>query len=89
MSRGARAQVPKDMIPEFGPIMGSQGFPGGLDGKKSACSAGDKRDMGLIPGSGRSPAGGHGNPLQCSYLENSMGRDAWQAIVHEVTMSWK
>ena len=42
MSRGARAQVPKDMIPEFGPIMGSQGFPGGLDGKKSACSAGDQ-----------------------------------------------
>ena len=40
--RGARAQVPKDMILEFGPIMGNQGFPGGLDGKKSACSAGDQ-----------------------------------------------
>ena len=44
------------------------GFPGGSDGKASACSAGD---LGLIPGLGRSPGEGNGNPLQYSYLENS------------------
>ena len=43
------------------------GFPGGSDGKESACNAGD---LGSIPGLGRSPGGGHGNPLQCSCLEN-------------------
>ena len=46
------------------------GFPGGSDGKESACNAGD---LGLIPGLGRSP-GGHGNPLQYSCLENSHGQ---------------
>ena len=44
-----------------------KGFPGGSDGKESACSAGD---LGSIPGLGRSPGGGHGNPLQYSCLEN-------------------
>ena len=43
------------------------GFPGGSDGKESACNVGD---LGLIPGLGRSPGGGHGNPLQYSCLEN-------------------
>ena len=52
------------------------GFPGDSDGKASACSAGD---LGLIPGLGRSPGGGHGNPLQYSCLENPMDRGAWQA----------
>ena len=52
----------------------SQGFPGGSDGKVSACGAGD---LGLMPGSGRSPGEGNGNPLQDSYLENSMDRGAW------------
>ena len=42
-------------------------------------------DVGLIPGSGRSPGGGNGNPLQYSCLENSMDRGAWQAIVHGIT----
>ena len=60
-------------------------FPGGSDGKESACNSGDP---GLIPGSGRSPGEGHGNPLQYSCLENSMDRGAWQAIVHGVTKSW-
>ena len=50
------------------------GFPGGSDGKESACNAGD---LGMIPGLGRSPGGGHGNPLQYSYMENSMDRGAW------------
>ena len=47
------------------------GFPGGLDGKDSTCSAGD---LGLIPGLGRSPGGGHGNSLQYSCLENPHGQ---------------
>ena len=50
-------------------------------------SAGDLRDMGLIPGTGRSPRGGNGNPLQCSCLGNTMDRGAWQAIVHRVAKS--
>ena len=45
------------------------------------------RDMGSIPGSGRSPGGGHGNPLSYSCLENPMDRGAWQATVHRVTQS--
>ena len=51
----------------------TMGFPGGSDGKESACSAGD---WGSIPGSGRSPGGGNGNPLQCSCLENTVGGGA-------------
>ena len=60
------------------------GFLGGSDGKESSCNA---RDPGLIPGSGRFPGEGNGYPLQCSCLENSMGRGAWQTIVHEVAES--
>ena len=59
-------------------------FPGGSDGKESACNAGD---LGLIPGSGRSPGEGNGNPLQCSSLENSTDRGAWRVIVDGVTRS--
>ena len=62
------------------------GFPI-KDGLLPACSAGAKGDMGSIPGLGRSPGGGHGNPLQCSSLENPMDRGAWWAIVHRVTKS--
>ena len=54
-------------------------FPGGSDGKESACNAGD---LGLIPGLGRSPGERHGNPLQYSCLEYSMDRGAAWAIVH-------
>ena len=50
--------------------------------------AGNIRDMGFIPGSGRSLGEGNGNPLQYSYLENPMDRGAWRAIVHRVTKSW-
>ena len=56
--------------------------------KNPPANAGDKRDAGLIPRSGRSPEGGHDNPLQYSCLENPMDRGAWQATVHRVTMSW-
>ena len=49
--------------------------------KKLLANAGDIRDIGSIPGSGRTPGGGHGNPLQDSCLENPMDREAWRAIV--------
>ena len=59
-------------------------FPGGSDDKESACNVGD---LGSIPGLGGSPGGGHGFPLQYSYLENPMDKGAWRATVHEVTKS--
>ena len=59
-------------------------FPSGSDGKESICNAGD---LGSIPGSGRSPGEGNGNPLQYSCLENLMDRGAWWATVHGVTKS--
>ena len=57
-----------------------EGFPGGSDGKQSACNAGD---LGSVPGSGRSPGEGNGYPLQYSCLENPMDREVWRATVHE------
>ena len=59
-------------------------FPGGSDGKASAYNTGD---LGSIPGSGRSPGEGNGNPLQCSCLENPMDGGAWWATVHGVAKS--
>ena len=55
--------------------------------KNLPSSSGDIRDVGLIPGLGRSPGGWHGNPLQYSCLENPMDRGAWQAVVHRVNMT--
>ena len=56
-------------------VLGSGlGFPGGSEGKASACNSGD---LGLIPGSGRSPGEGNGNLLQYSCLENPMDRETW------------
>ena len=52
--------------------------------KSLLVNAGDVRDMGSMPGLGRSPGGGHGNPFQYSCLENPMDRGAWQASVHRV-----
>ena len=60
------------------------GLPWWFNGKESPCNAGD---MDSIPGLGRSPGGGHGNPLHYSCLENSMDREAWRATVHGVTKS--
>ena len=60
------------------------GFPGSSDGKASAYNVGDP---GSIPGLGRSPGEGNGNPLQYSWLENSMDRGAWWATVHGVAKS--
>ena len=56
--------------------------------KNPPASAEDIGDMGSIPGSGRSPGGGHGNPLQYSCLENPMDRGACQATIHGVAKSW-
>ena len=70
-----------------GNLLGLQmvaGFPGGSDSKESACNVGDP---GSIPGLGRSPSEGDGNPLQYSCLENSMNRGAWWVTVHRVTKS--
>ena len=59
-------------------------FPGGSDGKKSTCNAGDQDE---IPGLGRSPREGNGYQFQYSGLENSMDRGAWCATIHGVTKS--
>ena len=65
-------------------FIGVRGFPGGSNGKVSACNAGD---TGSVPGSGRSPGEGKSNPLQYSCLENPMDRGAWWSSVHGVTKS--
>ena len=57
--------------------------------KNLPASAEDLRGVGSIPGSGRSPGGGHGNPFQYSCLEKTMDRGAWPAPVHRVAKSWK
>ena len=62
----------------------SMSFPGGPDGKESACNVGD---WGLIPGSGRSPGEGNSYPFQYSYLKNFMDKGHWRAIVHGVAKS--
>ena len=59
------------------------GFPGGSDGKASACK---EEDLGSIPGSGRSSGEGNGTPLQNSCLENSMDREVWQSALHGITV---
>ena len=90
-----RGKSPQPMSPCMRPLPGSapthgrglglwkSGFPI-KDGLLPACNAGAKGDTGLIPGLGRSPGGRHGNPLQCSYLDNPMDRGAWQATAHGV-----
>ena len=60
-------------------------LPRRLSGKESACNAGD---LSSVPGLGRSPGGGNGNPHHYSYLENPMDRGAWRATVHGVTENW-
>ena len=65
--------------------MGHLAFPGGSVVNNPPVNVGD---TGLIPGSGRSPREGNGNPLQYSHLENPMDRGAWQATVHGVSRSW-
>ena len=55
--------------------------------KNPPTNAGDIRDLGLIPGWGRSPGGGHGNPLQYSCLDNHMERSSWKATATELDMT--
>ena len=69
-------------IPSFGFHLG---FPGGSVVKNQSINAGNAGDMGLVPGLGRAPGGGNGNPLQYSCLENRMDRGAWRTTVHGVT----
>ena len=69
---------------EQAPLGNVEGFPGGSDGKASARNVGD---LGSIPGSGRSPGEGNGNPLQDSCLENPMDGGIWRATVHGVAKS--
>jgi len=62
-------------------------FLGGAVVKNPPANAGDERDVGSIPGLGRSPGVGNGNPLWYSGLKNSMDREAWQDAVHTVSKS--
>ena len=85
--------APMTQILNLGPTVSNhglrnQGFPVALVVKNLPADAGDIRDAGLIPGSGRSSGGGHGNPLQYSCMENPMDRGAWRATVHGVTKRW-
>ena len=64
------------------------GFPGGSVVKNLPANAGDTRDTGLIPGSGRCPEVENGNPLQYSCLENPVDKGAWQVTVRGVAKSW-
>ena len=80
----SRSKTPKDPVCCTERSRLSPRAPGGdwraskLVGKNVPANAGDSRDSGLIPGSGKSPGGGHGNPLQSSCLENPMDRGAWR-----------
>ena len=78
--RSGRSPEKRDRLPT--PVF--LGFPGGSEGKESARSV---RDLGSIPGLGRSPGEGKGYTLQDSGLENSMDRGAWQDTVHGVANS--
>ena len=71
----------------MGSNMLPRSFPGDSVGKESACHARDAGEVGLIPGWGRSPGRGHGNPLQYSCLANPMDRGAWRATVPRVAES--
>ena len=65
----------------------SNRLPRSLSDKESACQCKNAGDAGSVPGLGRSPGGGNGNPLQYSCLENPMDRGAWWAMVHGVAQS--
>ena len=77
--------LPRNCRVESFPLVGFLGLPGGSDGTESACNAGDP---GSIPGSGRSPGQGNGDPFQDSCLKNSTDRGAWRGSVHGVAEDW-
>ena len=72
----------------LGGVNCKSGFPDGTSGKNPPANTGDVRDESLIPGTGRSPGEGNGNPLQYFCLENPMDRRAWRDMVHRVAKSW-
>ena len=79
----AHSQIRKQQIP----VLCHSIFPGGTVGKEPTCQCRRCKRLGTIPGSGRSPGGGHDNPLQNSCLKNIMDRGAWWATVHGVRKS--
>ena len=81
---GTERQIPRITYVQVG---GDGGVPWWLSGKESAYKAGAAGDAGLIPELEKSPGGGHGNPLQCSCLENHMDRRTWQVTVHRIAES--
>ena len=83
-SRSSSSVYVSMLLSPFVPPSPFLGFPGGPAGKESTCNEGD---MGSIPGVGRSPGEGNGNPLQYSYLEDPMDGGAWWAAVHGVAKS--
>ena len=64
------------------------GFPGGSVVQNLPANIGDAGDLGAIPGLGKSPGEGNGNPLQCSCLDSPMDREAWNVTVHGAAKSW-
>ena len=72
----------------MGELPTSTALPGGSVVKNLPDNTGDARDVCSFPRMGNSPGGGHGNPLQYSYLKNSMVRGDWQVTVHGVAKSW-
>ena len=87
MCRQVWKLLPRAQGAGLAPILLVTGFPGGSVVKNLPADAGDARDVGLIPGLGRSLGEGNGNPLQYSCLGNLMDRGAWWAAVHGVTKS--
>ena len=80
MCRQVWKPLPRAKGAGLAPTLLVTGFPGGSVVKNLLAGTGDARDVGLIPGLGRSPGEGNGNPLQYSCLGNPMDRRAWQAI---------
>ena len=86
VERPEASEALREFLPLHSPT-NALGFPRGTVVKNPPAHTGDVRDVGSIPGSGRFPGGGHGNPLQYSCLENPMDRGAWQATAHGVAKS--
>ena len=84
---GDKPEIHSNLVFELGGLKEERASQVALVVKNSPANAEDVRDMGLIPGSGRSPGGGRGNPLQSSCLENPMDKGAWWAAVHSAAKS--
>ena len=82
LSFPSSGDLPNPAIESTPPVLWADSLP-----SEPPANSGDTRDLGWIPGSGRSPGEGNGNPIQCSCLENTRDRGAWWATVHEVAKS--